>query len=213
MTVAVRAEDGAAEVRALAKAATTPEQARRLLAIALVLEGASRAEAARSTGMDRQTLRSIAARSTGAPFQRRRADGPGRPQGAGSAPAAGPEATAGVGALSGERPRAGTRRGGTLAPGRSLRPVSRADRAAGMAPRPCACRTTSPCCRCRPTARSSTRSKTCGSSSSTTSSTPASSRATARSLRPAAPPGTASRAIPGQIRSITTRDWAKTVNL
>ena len=34
-----------------------PEQARRLLAIALILDGASRAEAARSTGMDRQTLR------------------------------------------------------------------------------------------------------------------------------------------------------------
>jgi transposase len=57
MTVAVRTDHGAAEVRALAKAAVTPEQARRLLAIALVLEGASRAEAARSTGMDRQTLR------------------------------------------------------------------------------------------------------------------------------------------------------------
>ena len=57
MTLAVRTEHGAAEVRALAKAAVTPEQARRLLAIALVLEGASRAEAARSTGMDRQTLR------------------------------------------------------------------------------------------------------------------------------------------------------------
>ena len=57
MTVAVRTDQGAAEVRALAKAAVTPEQARRLLAIALVLEGASRAAAARSSGMDRQTLR------------------------------------------------------------------------------------------------------------------------------------------------------------
>ena len=57
MTVAVWTEHGAAEIRALAKAAVTPEQARRLLAIALVLEGSSRAEAARSTGMDRQTLR------------------------------------------------------------------------------------------------------------------------------------------------------------
>ena len=57
MTVAVRTDHSAAEVRALAKAAVTPEQARRLLAIALVLEGASRAEAAHSTGMDRQTLR------------------------------------------------------------------------------------------------------------------------------------------------------------
>ena len=57
MTVAVGTEYSAAEVRALAKAAVVPEQARRLLAIALILEGASRAEAARSTGMDRQTLR------------------------------------------------------------------------------------------------------------------------------------------------------------
>jgi transposase len=57
MTVVVRTEQGAAEIRALAKAAVTPEQARPLLAIALVLEGTSRAEAARSMGMDRQTLR------------------------------------------------------------------------------------------------------------------------------------------------------------
>ena len=57
MTVAVGTEYSAAEVRALAKAAVVPEPARRLLAIALILDGASRAEAARSTGMDRQTLR------------------------------------------------------------------------------------------------------------------------------------------------------------
>ena len=50
MTVVVRTEHGAAEIRALAKAAVTPEQARRLLAMALVLEGTSRAEAARSMG-------------------------------------------------------------------------------------------------------------------------------------------------------------------
>ena len=57
MTVAVRTDHEAAELRAQAKVAVTPDQARRLLAIALVLEGASRAEAARSTGMDGQTLR------------------------------------------------------------------------------------------------------------------------------------------------------------
>ena len=57
MTVAVRTDLAAFEVRELAKAAVTPEQARRLLAIALVLEGSSRADAARSAGMDRQTLR------------------------------------------------------------------------------------------------------------------------------------------------------------
>jgi transposase len=57
MTVAVRTDLAASEVRELAKAAVTPEQARRLLAIALVLEGSSREDAARSAGMDRQTLR------------------------------------------------------------------------------------------------------------------------------------------------------------
>ena len=57
MTVAVRTVHDAAELRALAKLAVTPDQARRLLAIALILDGSSRADAARSTGMDRQTLR------------------------------------------------------------------------------------------------------------------------------------------------------------
>lgn len=57
MTVAVRTDVAVAEVREVARAASSPDQARRLLAIALILEGASRAEAARSTGMDRQTLR------------------------------------------------------------------------------------------------------------------------------------------------------------
>jgi transposase len=57
MTVAVRTDLTAAEVREQARAAAAPDQARRLLAIALVLEGASREDAARSTGMDRQTLR------------------------------------------------------------------------------------------------------------------------------------------------------------
>ena len=57
MTVAVRTDLAASEVRELAKAAVTPKQARRLLAIALVLKGSSREDAARSAGMDRQTLR------------------------------------------------------------------------------------------------------------------------------------------------------------
>ena len=57
MTVAVQTDLAAAEVRAAGEAAATPGQARRLLAIALVLEGANREDAARSAGMDRQTLR------------------------------------------------------------------------------------------------------------------------------------------------------------
>jgi transposase len=55
--VAVRSDYTAGEVRRLAKRATDAAQARRLLAIAAVLDGASRTEAAKIGGMDRQTLR------------------------------------------------------------------------------------------------------------------------------------------------------------
>jgi transposase len=48
-----RAED----LRRLACRAASPAQARRMLAIALVMEGSDRTTAARSCGMDRQTLR------------------------------------------------------------------------------------------------------------------------------------------------------------
>jgi hypothetical protein len=55
--VAVRTDYAAGEVRQLAKRAKDGAQARRLLAIAAVLDGASRTEAAEIGGMDRQTLR------------------------------------------------------------------------------------------------------------------------------------------------------------
>ena len=45
------------QLRAIAARSEDGGQARRLLALALVLEGTSRADAARQTGMDRQTLR------------------------------------------------------------------------------------------------------------------------------------------------------------
>lgn len=45
------------QLRAIAARCGDAKQTRRLLAIALILEGTSRAEAARQTGMDRQTLR------------------------------------------------------------------------------------------------------------------------------------------------------------
>ena len=45
------------ELRAFAARSDTVAKARRLLAIAMVLEGASRLDAARQSGMDRQTLR------------------------------------------------------------------------------------------------------------------------------------------------------------
>ena len=52
-----RREATATELRRLACRVASPAQARRMLAIALVLEGADRTTAARSCGMDRQTLR------------------------------------------------------------------------------------------------------------------------------------------------------------
>ena len=127
MTVAVRTDLRATAVRERARAAATPDQARRLLAIALVLEGSSRADAARSTGMDRQTLRSIAARSTGASLQRRRAGWAGRASGAGAAAPAERSAARRAARLPGERPRSGAGRRGALAAGRSVWPVSCAD--------------------------------------------------------------------------------------
>jgi transposase len=55
--IAVRTDYTAGEVRRFAKQAKDVAQARRLLAIAAVLEGASRTDAAKIGGMDRQTLR------------------------------------------------------------------------------------------------------------------------------------------------------------
>jgi transposase len=55
--IAVRADYSSGEVRLLAQRAKNAGQARRLLAIASVLDGCSREAAARVGGMDRQTLR------------------------------------------------------------------------------------------------------------------------------------------------------------
>jgi transposase len=52
-----RSDLSAAELRKLSKRQTKPLIVRRMLAIALVLEGVDRQTAARSCGMDRQTLR------------------------------------------------------------------------------------------------------------------------------------------------------------
>src|SRR3954469_1346869 len=58
MTVAItRKEPGAVELRREAARCRDARAARRMLALALVLEGASREDAARAAGMDRQTLR------------------------------------------------------------------------------------------------------------------------------------------------------------
>src|ERR1700739_465559 len=55
--IPVRRKYTAGEVRRFAKRAKDSAQARRLLAIAAVLDGASREDAAKIGGMDRQTLR------------------------------------------------------------------------------------------------------------------------------------------------------------
>ena len=55
--IAVRTDYAAGEIRRFAQRAKDAAQARRLLAIAAVLDGASREEAAKIGGMDRQTLR------------------------------------------------------------------------------------------------------------------------------------------------------------
>lgn len=55
--IAVRSDYSSSELRRLAKRSRDGAQARRLLALAAVLDGASRADAAKAGGMDRQTLR------------------------------------------------------------------------------------------------------------------------------------------------------------
>lgn len=55
--IAVREDDSAGELRRLAARVKDANQGRRLLALAAVRDGMSRAEAAKIGGMDRQTLR------------------------------------------------------------------------------------------------------------------------------------------------------------
>src|ERR671920_2444016 len=55
--VSVRTDFTAGELRRLAAATKNANQSRRLLSLAAVLDGMSRAQAARVGGMDRQTLR------------------------------------------------------------------------------------------------------------------------------------------------------------
>ena len=55
--IGLRADWDAERVRRAARLATDAGQVRRLLSIAAIYDGMSRAEAARLSGMDRQTLR------------------------------------------------------------------------------------------------------------------------------------------------------------
>lgn len=52
-----RMEHDASALRRRAQRVADPDQVRRMLAIAMILDGASRLDAARQAGMDRQTLR------------------------------------------------------------------------------------------------------------------------------------------------------------
>ena len=62
--ISVRTDYSGQELRRLATRVKDVGQARRLLAIAAVLDGASREEAAKIGGMDRQTLRDWVIRSS-----------------------------------------------------------------------------------------------------------------------------------------------------
>src|SRR4051794_38827940 len=100
MTVAItRKEPGAVELRREARRCRDARAARRMLAPALVLEGASREEAARAAGMDRQTLRGWGHRHDAEglprPHDRRRS---------GRKPRATPEQEAGLAAAGGGGP-------------------------------------------------------------------------------------------------------------
>jgi transposase len=55
--VRLKGDYSAKELRVLAKRSNNNNQARRLLSLAAVLDGMSREDAARISGMDRQTLR------------------------------------------------------------------------------------------------------------------------------------------------------------
>src|SRR4051794_4905655 len=132
MTIAItRHELGACELRREARRCRDAAASRRMLALALGLEGSSRAEAARHAGMDRQTLRDWVHRynagGAGAPPHPPPAGGRARPPpgqrgavgagvGAQAAPHPGTRGRVGDGGGGGAGPGRGRR--GALAPGR-----------------------------------------------------------------------------------------------
>ncbi len=79
-SVQLRDDYDAAGLRELAKRSRDPRQIRRLLALAAVYDGMSRADAVMVGGMDRQTLRGAQrGASHGAPLQCGRAGWPDEP--------------------------------------------------------------------------------------------------------------------------------------
>ena len=125
--IAVRTDFTAGEVRRFAKRAKDAAQARRLLAIAAVLDGALREEAAKVGGMDRQTLRDWVIR-----FNEQGPDGLINIPSPGVPAQAGREAPGVSGPARGGRPdRSGSRRG-ALAGVRSDHAVARGVWALGV---------------------------------------------------------------------------------
>lgn len=79
--IALRDDYDAQKLRVLAKSKRDPRQVRRLLALAAVYDGMSRAEAAKVGGMDRQTLRDWAHRfNAEGPEGLKNRSGAGRPR-------------------------------------------------------------------------------------------------------------------------------------
>ena len=84
-SIALRADYDGIQLRSLAKTVSDPRQVRRLLALAAVYDGMSRAEAAKLGGMDRQTLRDWVHRFNEAgPEGLKNRAGAGRPSGVSS---------------------------------------------------------------------------------------------------------------------------------
>ena len=113
MVAITRRELGAGELRREAARCRDARAARRMLALALVLEGGSRETAARAAGMDRQTLARL-----GPPLQRGGPRRPARPASTGAQATAHARAGGGAGGRRGAGAGPGPRRRGALAPGR-----------------------------------------------------------------------------------------------
>src|SRR5450759_2344586 len=97
-------------LRAAASREKDGAAARRILALALVLDGADRKTAAKTCGMDRQTLRGL-----GASLQRRGSDRAARSDATGSQAETHCRTAGGAGRAGRDGPRPGSSRGGALA--------------------------------------------------------------------------------------------------
>ena len=115
----LREDYDAQHMRALAKASRDAKQTRRLLALAAIHEGASRAEAAAIGGVARQPFDKLRSAQVGGGLQRAWARGASRRHGAGQPTAAQPRAARSAQADHRGRPQSGGGRGGALASHRS----------------------------------------------------------------------------------------------